>query len=697
MNQHHHDEQQEVLDATLPHPPSAWTIILMQKLKDMPNDELETFFIALCSAEFNLATPKQLVSVLLELVQDEAFRKLIVYCGAIPALVRHLSSPLEEQYGSPPVGLPVEAGDLFVEAVSAHTLSRLAALRYQKLIIDAGALPPLVDLLKRTHDGLNSPRMSFLLRGVITSICRLAFENTCIKTIVRVEGGIRPLVKLLWSVDEDVCRVTVWTLAILAMDNVENQNQIISNDSILDRLILMLRSKVPLVQGGVVCLIRILVESYPGIRSQVIDGALQLVIGILSSSSPLSQNQAVKLLDLLVTYSDCMVHIAQRGAIPPLIELLHSSDAQTIHLAAVVLIKLAEDTHNQAGIAALGGILPLLELLDSNVESCRSTAAVALCRLVQNEDTVVEFIEKGGFQKLQDREFGNQIARRCVIYTLKALKKKIHGRVLSHLLHSISVAEGDIRKRVFLALAPLSSPDDYQTIFIDYGGLEFLFNLMKSTNPQHRREGSLGLSKLVDEAILLTPKTGAAQSQVCLGEGYIDNPYVTLLVEGKRFYAHRSRLIESSDAFRAMFEGDYAERNAKETAIPKIRFKVFKLMLRYIYTRTVKVSPIIAYRLLKAADRFLLNGLKRLCENVIAQDITVDTIPILLEFSETFHASFLRRFCILFILEQFDIVRDTTWYAPLIQIILPETRDFLLKTFSREIQDGTRKGVGGPV
>lgn len=43
------------------------------------------------------------------------------------------------------------------------------------------------------------------------------------------------------------------------------------------------------------------------------------------------------------------------------------------------------------------------------------------------------------------------------------------------------------------------------------------------------------------------------------------------------------------------------------------------LTCRYIYTGTVDVNLEIAQELLRAADQYLLEGLKRLCEYTIAQ------------------------------------------------------------------------------
>ncbi len=61
----------------------------------------------------------------------------------------------------------------------------------------------------------------------------------------------------------------------------------------------------------------------------------------------------------------------------------------------------------------------------------------------------------------------------------------------------------------------------------------------------------------------------------------------------------------------------------------------------------------------QASDQYLLEGLKRLCENSIAQSLTVDSVMGTFEYSEQFSAPQLGRRCLLFVLEHYDEVRTT--------------------------------------
>ncbi|KAH1096295.1 hypothetical protein J1N35_013216 [Gossypium stocksii] len=633
------------------------------------------------------AAAKRATHVLAELAKNEEVVNVIVEGGAIPALVKHLQAPLSDEGD-----LSLKPFEHEVEKGSAFALGLLAVKpEHQQLIVDSGALSHLVNLLRRYKDSSTSRAVISVIRRTADAITNLAHENSSIKTRVRMEGGIPPLVELLEFTDTKVQRAAAGALRTLAFKNDENKNQIVECNA-LPTLISMLRSDDAAIHYEAVGVIGNLVHSSPNIKREVLAaGALQPVIGLLTSCCSESQREAALLLgQFAATDSDCKVHIVQRGAVRPLIEMLHSPDIQLKEMSAFALGRLAQDTHNQAGIAHMGGLVPLLKLLDSKNGSLQHNAAFALYGLADNEDNVSDFIRVGGVQRLQDGEFIVQATKDCVAKTLKRLEEKIHGRVLNHLLYLMRVAEKPVQRRVAFALAHLCSPDDQRTIFIDNNGhgLELLLGLLGSTNPKQQLDGAVALYKLANKAMTLSPMDAAPPSptpQVYLGEQYVNNATlsdVTFLVEGRRFYAHRICLLASSDAFRAMFDGGYREKDARDIEIPNIRWEVFELMMRFIYTGSVDVSLDIAQDLLGAADQYLLEGLKRLCEYTIAQDVTLDNVSSMYELSEAFHAISLRHTCILFILEHFSQLSDRPGHLHLIQRIIPEIRNYFAKALT---------------
>ncbi|RVW55548.1 ARM repeat protein interacting with ABF2 [Vitis vinifera] len=221
---------------------------------------------------------------------------------------------------------------------------------HQQLIVDNGALSHLVDLLKRHRDGSNSRAVNSVIRRAADAVTNLAHENSSIKTRVRMEGGIPPLVQLLEFADTKVQRAAAGALRTLAFKNDENKNQIVECNA-LPTLILMLRSEDAAIHYEAVGVIGNLVHSSPNIKKEVLlAGALQPVIGLLSclidvsSCCSESQREAALLLgQFAATDSDCKVHIAQRGAVRPLIEMLQSADVQLREMSAFALGRLAQE------------------------------------------------------------------------------------------------------------------------------------------------------------------------------------------------------------------------------------------------------------------------------------------------------------------------------------------------------------------
>lgn len=637
--------------------------------------------------EADRAAARRATHGLAELAKNEDVVGILVEGGVVPVLVKHLQAP-------PSI---VESDDQKpyeheVEKASAFALGLLAVKpEHQQLIVEAGGLPLLIDILKRHKSGHNSRAVTGVIRRAADAITNLAHENSSVKTRVRMEDGIPPLVELLGLIDAKVQRAAAGALRTLAFKNDENKKQIVDCNA-LPALILMLRSEDAAIHYEAVGVIGNLVHSSPNIKRKVLDaGALQPVIELLSSCCSESQREAALLLgQFAATDSDCKIHIVQRGAVPPLIEMLQSPDVQLREMSAFALGRLAQEKHNQAGIAHSGGLVPLLRLLDSRNGSLQHNAAFALYGLADNEDNVAAFIKVGALQKLQEGEFIVQATKDCVAKTLKRLEEKIcDQKVLTHLLYLMRAGDKHVQRQVALAFAHLCSPEHQRTIFTDNNGLELLLGLLKSTSAKQQHDGAVALCKLAHKAMTLSSVDAAPPSpisQVYLGEQYVNSSTlsdVTFLVQGKRFFAHRICLLASSDAFRAMFDGGYREKDARDIEIPNIRWDVFELMMRFIYTGSVEINRDVAQDLLRAADQYLLDGLKRLCECTIAQDISLENVSNMYELSEAFHAVSLRQACILFILEQYDKLSIKPGHSAFMQHILPEIGNYFLRLLTK--------------
>ncbi|CAN7121240.1 unnamed protein product [Brassica rapa subsp. narinosa] len=634
---------------------------------------------------------KGAAAALSSLAKTDENVEMMVENGAIPALVRNLESPWSLAIS----GNVAKSCDHKLEKDCAVSLGLIAANQpaYQQLIVDAGVIAPTVKLLKRRGVCIGCMEANAVLRRAADIITNIAHDNPRIKTNIRVEGGIPPLVELLDFPDVKVQRAAAGALRTVSFRNDENKNQIVELNA-LPTLVLMLQSEDPSVHGESIGAIGNLVHSSPDIKKDVIRaGALQPVIGLLSSPCLETQREAALLIgQFAAPDSDCKVHIAQRGAITPLIKMLESSDEQVTEMAAFALGRLAQDTHNQAGIGQRGGIISLLNLLDVKTGSVQHNAAFALYGLADNEENVADFIKTGGIQKLQDDNFTVQPTRDCVVRTLKRLENKIHGPVLNQLLYLMKTTEKNIQMRIALALAHLCDPKDGKLIFIDNSGMEFLLEPLYISSMKQQKYSARALFELATKATSFAPEDSAPSSptqRAFLGEEFVNNPTlsdVTFLIDGKQFFAHKICLVASSDIFRAMFDGLYKERNAQNVEIPNISWEVFELMMRFIYTGKINITKYLAQDLLVAADQYLLEGLKRLCEYTIAQDICVENIPFMYDLADTFNASALRRACTLFVLEHYTKLSSELWFPMFIKKIIPEIRSYITDILRRPVQ-----------
>ncbi|KAK9815710.1 hypothetical protein WJX72_008429 [[Myrmecia] bisecta] len=629
---------------------------------------------------------------LADLSKTEENVDLVVAEGGVDAVVPLLTFFRPPEGQDPPVYLGEE-----IEKEACFIVGLLAIKQeHQHLIAERKALPALVALLKRylPTNGPSNPGAS-VVRRAADAITNLAHENVEIKSRVRAEGGIPPLVALLQSIDPKVARASAGALRTLAFKNEDNKNQIVECGA-LPTLIQMLRADDVGIHYEAVGVIGNLVHSTMHIKRKVLEeGALQPVIGLLSSSCNESQREAALLLgQFATTEPDYKAKIVQRGAVPPLIAMLTHHDPQLKEMAAFALGRLAQNTDNQSGIVQAGGLPPLLSLIESKLGNLQHNAAFALYGLADNDDNIAEIIKEGGVQRLQESDLIVQASKDCVQKTLKRLEDKIKGRVLNHILYSLHSTERLVQQRVATALARLTRPQDLRQVFLDHKGLDVLLGLLTDPNKDlvTQKEAAGAVVELANKAESMKPDDSAPAPpvpQIYLGPEYVNCQTlsdVTFLVEGQNFYAHRIALLASSDTFRAMFDGHYKENSAAVIPIPNIRHCIFKAMMFCIYTGEVKVTPDIAKELLQAADQYMLEGLKRQCEVAIAEALTVDNMHTVYELAEDFNAPKLAERCVLFALQNYDEIMaplTVPGFAVLMQRMTPKLRRAIAEQLTR--------------
>lgn len=149
---------------------------------------------------------------------------------------------------------------------------------------------------------------------------------------------------------------------------------------------------------------------------------------------------------------------------------------------------------------------------------------------------------------------------------------------------------------------------------------------------------------------------------------------VTFVVQGQKVYGHKMVLSIVSDCFRAMFTTGFREQQEMEIEIPDCSYEAFLAVMEYIYTgqtpkmespmssimvagstesaRDVNLARIV--EILELADRFFLDHLKQICETMLQQAVTVETVDILLPVAQKANAGQLQVICEHFIRNQQD-------------------------------------------
>jgi len=141
---------------------------------------------------------------------------------------------------------------------------------------------------------------------------------------------------------------------------------------------------------------------------------------------------------------------------------------------------------------------------------------------------------------------------------------------------------------------------------------------------------------------------------------------VTFVVQGQKVYGHKMVLSIVSDCFRAMFTTGFREQEEMEIEIPDCTYGAFLAVMEYIYTgqtpkmeghvapsspstaspdaaRDVNLARIV--EILELADRFFLDHLKQVCETMLQQAVSAETVEILLPVAQKTNAGQLQAIC----------------------------------------------------
>ncbi|XP_026872210.2 ankyrin repeat and BTB/POZ domain-containing protein 2 [Electrophorus electricus] len=162
---------------------------------------------------------------------------------------------------------------------------------------------------------------------------------------------------------------------------------------------------------------------------------------------------------------------------------------------------------------------------------------------------------------------------------------------------------------------------------------------------------------------------------------------VTFLVEGRPFYGHRVLLITASERFKSLLGSSSAagSQHCKDIEISDVKYNVFQVMMSYLYcggTEPLKLAVPDLLELLSVASLFQLEGLRRHCEVLCAQNISPDNATSIYNAAKALASTELAAYCEGYFLQNMGVLLEREAFRSLLCCSgarVPTARDPLLE------------------
>ncbi|KAK1684173.1 hypothetical protein QYE76_045021 [Lolium multiflorum] len=151
---------------------------------------------------------------------------------------------------------------------------------------------------------------------------------------------------------------------------------------------------------------------------------------------------------------------------------------------------------------------------------------------------------------------------------------------------------------------------------------------------------------------------------------------VIFKVKGEVFIAHKIVLAMRSPVFKAELYGPMRDNTSQKITVQDIQPAVFKALLHFIYTDSLPSTEDVhddddhkemVKHLLVAADRYAIERLKMICENILSRSLDVESVATMLALADQHQCSRLKDACVEFVASsnRMDDVVATQGYAHL--------------------------------
>ena len=128
---------------------------------------------------------------------------------------------------------------------------------------------------------------------------------------------------------------------------------------------------------------------------------------------------------------------------------------------------------------------------------------------------------------------------------------------------------------------------------------------------------------------------------------------VTLEVEGRQLATHRCVLAASSQFFYTMFHSGMKESNQTLLKLHSVSFDSMSLILDYFYTREIVINYDIVLELLNTASFLLVTPVKKVCIQILSNQLSIENCFSILQVADQFWASELEKRASNYIKENF--------------------------------------------
>jgi len=163
--------------------------------------------------------------------------------------------------------------------------------------------------------------------------------------------------------------------------------------------------------------------------------------------------------------------------------------------------------------------------------------------------------------------------------------------------------------------------------------------------------------EISNTASIFEPNLVTALSKLQISEKFSDVLFT--FVDGSEIRGHKCILSCRSEKFRAMFDSGMEESNGRVNIMDH-RKETFNIFLKFLYTGVVGIQDLNednCMEILELAESYMVQELKKYCEQFLSKSINTANLKLLIEISDTFKLNQLKRLCYKYVYSDYTNVK----------------------------------------